>query len=1174
MRKFPALQILLITVALGVATCGSARADDVYGRIRGTVMDSSGAVIPGVPVTVMNLGTGLNRTIKTSNEGNFEFVNLAAPAVYEVAAAQPGFKRYVAAHINLALDQIYVLNIQMAIGQAAEVVTVEAPKSQVETTSMELGARITGQALVDIPLNGRDWIALQQTLPGVVAGAGDFTDNFSTGGSRAQDNEFLLNGVDNNDLELNTPNAIPSPDSIAEVNMITNTINPEYGRNGGAIMNAVTKSGSNRLHGGAFEFYRDPFLNARNFFSSQPDQFHQNQFGGTIGGPIRKNRTFFFFSYQGTRNREPDTPARFFAGGSVNVFSADQRNGLFPDINVAANPRTGLPTASPFPLVGEDGLTHPAGTLYSTLFPTGQIPLADFSPAAKNLVNTYMPTPTSGTNGFTWSPISVNKNYQYISRIDHTFSPRDTLSGFWFIENDRGVDDQSFGGAALPGFAEQETQRFQNASLTWNHIFGSNMVNEARFGYNRVGLDVLNPVKPVTPSSFGFSINPQSGPKGAALPCVSMPNFQPPSGACEFGFSYQGPQPRIDQTYQMSDNFTWLVGTHTFKLGFDMRRAEVENPFYYINNGYYSFTGTGPFSTGDEGADFLLGIPDLYEQTSGGFIDARTQEYYSYFQDQWKFRPNLTLTYGLGWQVNTPQNDIFNGGVAVNAYRPGEQSTAYPTAPPGLLYPGDQGISTSTYGYSLRHFAPRLGFAWSPGHSEKWSVRGGFGIYYNQIEENVTLQNLLAPPFSLTSLGAGDVFASPGFDNPFAGYTAQRDETTGVITGVTATTIANKFPYEPPARGSTNVDFTARYPLMLSVFNPNFTTPSAYNYNLTVQRELPSDVLVQIGYVGHQGRHLETRNNIDPAGQAPGVNPVCAADPNCSYFTLGFYEPHTLANPLTDQGYPVFGGVGEQATDANSNYNSLQITLTKKTTHGLNFLASYTWSHSLDPISSLENVGGGGGLNPFNRQDNYGDSAYDARQRFTISYSYSIPSLRHFDSFQSVPSRLVDGWRIAGTTTFQSGFPISLVDSSDNSLVCWEYGVYGCPDRPNVLGHVQTYNARNENLVNTTHGGDTSQGNYYFNPNVFTPEVRGVLGNAGRNFFHGPGINNFDMALFKDTNITESTRIELRFEVFNLFNHTQFLSYAVGNDINSSFFGQATAAADPRIIQLAAKFYF
>ena len=334
MRIHPVLKSLVV---LGISLClfavGQAKADDVYGKIRGTITDPSGAVIPGVLVTSRNTATGVIRSVKSGGAGLYELVNLAAPSVYTIAVEQPGFKRFEANGIRLALDQTYVLDVHLELGAASQLVTVEAAPSQVESTSMELGARITGSALVNLPLNGRDWIQLQQTLPGVVASMGDFSYNFSTSGSRAQDNDFLLNGVDNNDLALNTPNATPSPDSIAEVNMITNTINPEYGRNGGAIMNAVTKSGTNKFHGDAFEFYRDPFLNARNFFLPQPDQFHQNQFGGTVGGPIWKNHTFFFFSYQGTRNREPDTPGRDFAGGTVNVFTAAQRSGLFPDID-------------------------------------------------------------------------------------------------------------------------------------------------------------------------------------------------------------------------------------------------------------------------------------------------------------------------------------------------------------------------------------------------------------------------------------------------------------------------------------------------------------------------------------------------------------------------------------------------------------------------------------------------------------------------------------------------------------------------------------------------------------------------------------------------------------------------------------------------------------------------
>jgi hypothetical protein len=1153
----------LFTILL---TGSGARADDVYGRIRGTVTDPSGAVIPGVPVTATNIATGIARTVKTSSDGNYELANLLAPANYRVAVEYTGFKRFEAFGVQLALNQIYVLNIQLELGQSTQQVTVEAALSQVETTSIELGARITGSAIVDLPLNGRDWITLQQTLPGVVSSMGDFGDNFATSGSRAQDNDFLVNGTDANDLALNVPLVIPSPDSIAEVNMITNTINPEYGRNGGAIMNAVTKSGTNKFHGDAFDFYRDPFLNARNFFLPQREQFHQNQFGGVIGGPIWKNHTFFFFSFQGTRNREPIEAGRGSAGGTTTVFTADQRNGIFPDVTNDVN-ALGAPTVSPTPLVGEDGKTYPAGTLYSTLFPSGHIPQADWNPISVKLIQTYMPKVAGNT--FNWNPISVNKNYQYMGRIDHNFGSNDRISGYWFIENDGQTSDEPFDGGSLPGFSASETARVQNMNLTWNHTFGSNMINEARVGYNRLGFDTVNPVNPVLPSALGFTgINPQSGPSGAGVPCIDMNSYEPPAGACEFGFSYNGPQPRIDQTYQVSDNFSWNKGSHTIKVGFDMRRSEVKNPFYFVNNGYYQFYGTGTFSTGDEGADFLLGIPDFYEQSSGGFIDARAQEYYLYFQDQWKVRPNLTLTYGVGWQVNTPQNDIYNGGVAVNAYRPGVQSTVYPSAPPGLVFPGDQGISESTYGYSFRHFAPRLGFAWSPDSARKWSIRGGFGIYYNQIEEEVTLQNLQAPPFSLTDYGIDDVGGSPSFANPYSGYLPSYGAS-GNLVGATPASMANRFPFTPPPKGDKNIDFTSLYPLRLDVFDPNFTTPSAYNYNFTIQRELPAATIVQVGYVGHLGRHLEERHDINPPGEAPGVNPVCAANPSCSYYTMGFgYEggnPETFQNPAVAEppyNVLVFGGVGVQATDANSNYNALQIAVTKKTTHGLELQSSYTWSHSLDNISSLEGVGGAGALNPFNLHATYGDSSYDARQRFVITYSYEIPSVRRYDAFQAVPRRLVEGWRIAGATTLQGGFPLGLSDSSENSLTCWEYTAYGCADRPNVVGPVQKENPR------------TSAGNYYFSPDSFAPEARGVLGDAGRNYFHGPGINNFDFALFKDTRITESIKVELRFESFNLFNHAQFTVPGIGTDFNSGNFGRESSAAPPRIIQLGAKFYF
>lgn len=1139
--SFSMLLLLLITPRAGFG--------DVNARIQGTVTDPTGAIIPGVNITVTNIATGISRKIESSNDGSFVALNLLAPGVYDVTAEKNGFKTFSARHIPLSLNQIYVLNISMELGAVTQEVTVQASPAQVQTTSMQLGATITGSALVNLPLNGRDWIDLQRTLPGVVESI-DFTDNYSTNGSRSQDNGYMINGNDAMDLPLNTPLVIPSPDAIAEVRMITSTINPEYGRNGGAILNAVTKSGTNAFHGDAFEFYRDPFLNARNFFLPEHDLFHQNQYGGTLGGPLWKNHTFFFFSYQGTRNREPIAAGRGFAGGTTSVFTADQRNGIFPDLATSAG-------YSAAPLVGEDGNTYPAGTPYAMLFPTGHIPSADLNPVAVGLVNKYMPAPNFGPTEFSWNPIQATSIDQYITRIDQHIGANDSIFAYWFIEPLTAISDESFYGGSLPGFGESDNSKTNNMNLNWTHIFSGNMLNEARVGYNRLNYPSVFPINPVLPSSVGFTgIQPQN-PAGAGVPCVSIVGYG--EGGCTFGFSYNGPQTRIDQTFEVTDNFSWVKGRHTMKFGFDMRRSAVENPFGFVNNGYFDFSAPVgfPYTTGDPAADFMLGASDFYEQTSGGFIDARTQAYYSYAQDEWKAKPNLTITYGMGWQVNTPINDIYNGGVAINAFRPGQQSTVFPTAPEGLVFPGDKGITTSGYHTHYNNLAPRIGFAWSPGKSGKLSVRAGFGIYYNAVEEEIALDNLSAPPFSLTDYGVS-LATVPSFANPYASADGSM-------------VIPNAFPFSPPKPGDTNVDFSQFYPMQLNVINPNFQTPSAYNYNINIERELPSETILTVAYVGHQGRHLETRYELNPGGQAPGVDPACVAIPGCNSYYLGYYYPdvHFPYDPT------IFGSIGQQATDANSNYNSLQLTLNKHTSHGLTLLATYTWSHSLDTISSFENVGGFSEPNPFNRSTNYGDSSYDARQRFVISYDYQVPSIRRFSGFSVLPSRLTDGWRLAGYTSFQGGFPIGLSDSGNGSMICFSsVSFYGCPDRPNVLGPATTANVRTSSFVNKTldPSNTTAQDHYFFNPNSFAPETPGVLGNAGRNFFHGPGINNTDIGIYKDTKVTERTMVQLRFEFFNAFNHTQFDNPS--GDINSVNFGRVTSARSPRIIQLAAKFIF
>jgi hypothetical protein len=1146
-------KLFIFALLLAFLTATAAKGIELTGRIRGVVTDPSGAVIAGATVTVTNVGTGVSVTLKSATDGSYEALQLETPGAYQVVVAATGFKKYEASGIPLHVNQIYVLNVQLEVGALTQQVTVEAAPVQVEKTSMQLGATLTGTQVVDLPLNGRDWVQLQQTLPGVVAAA-DARGNYATNGSQPDQNSYLINGIDSNDLPLNTPLVIPSPDAIGEVRMVTNTINPEYGRNSGAIMDAVTKGGANKFHGDGFEFFRDTSLDARNFFEPTSVIFHQNQFGGTIGGPVKKDHTFFFFSYQGYRNRAPE------AGGTTTVFSQAQRNGSFPDIGGATGLATcvadELPCLSPIPLVGENGTTYPAGTAYSTIFPTGTIPSADFNPISVNLLTKFVPLPNcgAGCSEYDFNPVDATVDDQYMTRIDETISSKDSIWGSWLWERRPDVGTLPFTGANLPGFPQEDRRHIQNYSLTWNHTFGPTTLNEARFGYTRFNYAAVEPVNVLTPASVGFTgITPQN-PSESSWPVISL------TGYFALGFSNNGPQPRLDATYQADDNFTKLSGRHAFKMGFDMRRFEVYNPFAAELSGSYTYGGTGTYSTGDPAADFLLGTPDSYGQGGGDIIDARGREYYSYFQDQYKIRKNLTLTYGTGWQVDTPTIDIYHSDHAMTAFRPGETSTVFPGAPEDYVFQGDPGINatgTTKYG----HFGPRLGFAWSPGSSGKWAIRGGYGIYFNRELEEQTLQFLGAPPFSITSTGAAACQGSPSFANPFA------DIKTGAL-------CHNPFPV--PSNPPSDVNFSPYEPLFPYAVDPATSVPYSQNFNLTFERQLTDTTIVTAGYVGEQGRKEVNLRDLNP-----GLDPsACAANPNCvaSRVYQGFYYPQYFQyNPT------VIAGIGNNQSTGISNYNALQVTFTDRMSHGLELYSVYTWSRAMDNGSGFENSGFGGGgfggygsvraTNPFNQTlYNYGPSEYSATQRFVTTYTYRFPA-GHFNNWAA--KRFAEGWRMTGITTFQSGFPLDVIDSSFRSLTYWAGNWTATWDVPDMPAPPQYANPRSSSFTNNvTTSGLSANDHYLFNPNTFVRAPIGVQGNAGRNPLRGPGLNNFDWAFFKDTNITESTRIELRFEFYNVFNHTQFSSSEVTTDINSSNFGRVLAAQNPRLIQFAAKFYF
>jgi len=607
------------------------------------------------------------------------------------------------------------------------------------------------------------------------------------------------------------------------------------------------------------------------------------------------------------------------------------------------------------------------------------------------------------------------------------------------------------------------------------------------------------------------------------------------------------------------------------KLGFDMRRSHVTNPFFFENGGNFSFGGNGQFSTGNPGADFLLGIPDSYGQSGGGFVDATAQNYYSYIQDQYAARPDLTINYGVGWQIVTPTIDHFNNDTAIVCFRSGQQSLVFPTAPAGLVYPGDANCSKSGYKTGFTHFGPRLGIAWSPdlgrfsGNQGDFSIRAGGGVYFNQAEEELTLQNLITPPLNLIDSGISDVHGNPSFIAPFSDV--QCVNQTGAAIGCSPVngnpaSIPNKYPFTAPAKGS-NVDFSFFEPFSLNLISPNFSVPYSVNYNLTMQRQFAGHTILSVGYVGASARHNERAYELNPI-----VNPqACAADPgdptatppvpsclsqrpfqNFSSVVVGRIAP-----------LPLFSSLSTQATDGNSHYNALQVTVQKAPSHGLDFYVAYTYSHAIDNGSSFENSSfGARGTNTFLPGMNVGDSAFDARHRLVVSYSYAIPVPSSMSN--GFADRVLGGWRIAGVTTAQGGFPITIADSGFRSLTCSAFTFYGCPDAPNVVGALNISNPR------------TATKHEWFSPAAFAKEPFGTFGNEGRNNFHGPGLWQTDLALLKDTKITEGTDLQLRIDASNAFNHAQFSNPV--SDINSSLFGQVRSAAAGRIVQLGARFTF
>ncbi len=1167
--------VLLILVGFGQRDY----AQNIYAAVHGTVEDTTGAVIPGAGVTILNTSTGIKTVLTADRSGYYTFPQLQVGGPYTVTISAPGFQSSVTNGLTLNVNDNREVDAKLTVGSTSQTIEVSATALQVETSNTQLQQIADSAQLEQIPLEGRDPAGLQKLEPGVVESSDRF-GTFSSNGSETAQNSYMINGIDINDPALQNEAIQINPDALSEENIVTSTMNPEFSRNSGATVNQILKSGTNSLHGSGFEFYRDTFMNNGNYFSSTRPVFHQNLYGGTVGGPVFKNKFFFFLAYQGYRNRTAQTTV-------VNTMDTDQLAGNFTNdqnyFTGGANNAGLTSNLTPFAITTSTG-TCPAGTAWSACFPvdpitgvaTVNIPNTGWNSLASKLINQFVPAANYGApdpNGQqaqnNFNALNTGAEDQGIIRIDYTPTAKDSIWAASIFQSAPGTSALTFGGGSFPGFGSTQANHYKLFSASWTHTFSANKLNDLRASYYRNPFGAVSPSKVVTPSSYGFDINSQD--PEAGLPYIGIGSY------FSLGFSYEGPQPRLDTNLTYADNFTWVKGNHTLKFGGSFEQFRVKNPFDVYNNGYYAYNGQGSYTSGDPLLDFALGIPDAYYQTNNGFIDAVSEELYGYAQDNWKVSSDFTFNYGIAWDVEKPNQDHQDNNLGIVCWaNTSTVSTIFPGASPGLSWPGENGCNNAG-GVPARydHFTPRIGFAWSPSSgpskligtpgAHDFSVRAGFGLYYNRDQEEQSLQNLEDPPFVSVSHGAGDVGLSPGFINPYASVTGAPGET-------------NPFPMTP-ITPTTTINWLNFLEEDLAVYDKSYNVPYTYNYNLNIQRSFGSNLIAQIGYVGSLSRRLATWYEGDPI--TPTGHTACMADNGAGgCATNPYYDrsyPQYMADTRNFEGYPYYLSVAEQNTEGHASYNSLQASLRMAPTHGLQFTAAYTYGHSLDDGSGYESSTGSD-----NRVRNYtsgftylnyGDSDFDTRHRLSTSYVYTVPVMGFLRS-SMIARELLSGWGIGGVTALQTGFPIGIEEGTDRSQWCSADSYFGCGDNPEYSGAaIKQHNIR---------GSATNQ---FFDTTPFTTETLGTFGNTRRNFFHGPGFDYTNLQVFKDIHFAEhSTQyVQLRLEAFNAFNHANFAN-PVGNFSNHTQFGDVTSvdySADPngdpspgRAVQISGKIYF
>jgi hypothetical protein len=1104
-------------------------AQDATGRVVGSVTDPTGAAITAAKVTVINTETKVTRETQSDNQGNYQILDLPIGA-YSVSVEHPGFSRVVTESQRLNINQSLRIDLKLSVGSTTETVQVQAQAVGVETINATIGQSVTSRPIVNMPLNGRNVLDLALLQPGVTPqrpNAGPGAGFASIGGGRTDSVTYLLDGGVNNNLLDNGVVYNPNPDTVAEFRILTSNYGAEYGRNGGGIISVVTKSGTNEYHGSLFEFVRNNAFNANSFFNNEsgtPVQIlKRNQFGATLGGPLTipklfhgKDRVFFFVAYQGQRLVRTD------ANGKVTTYTPAELSGDFSHSR-AGGPDPGVvsylqkfPFFQPNPTLAAQGIIDPSKINSVT---------------QKYISGGLIPTSPSGVlfpqgNG-------TDDRDELTEKVDLLISQNDRVTITLGSSRNPAITPFSF--ATVAGYPITGKNNRYFGTVDYTKVFTPSLLNDLRFtAQRRNTLQSVPATTLPTASQLGVGVTPDN-PTGP-------PNIQLNSGLA-IGFSTQGPTALINNTFILNDVLTWTKGRHTWKTGFYFSPYQNNTVFDFFVNGDFFFRGaaaSGGIGTGNDRADLLLGLPDEYLQFGQAPSNIRSKSYAGFVQDEWRVRKNLVLTLGLRYEYNSPKQDT-QGRAFSLAF--GQNSTVFPNAPTGLLFPGDKNAPFGANFPDKNDWAPRFGFAWSPGERNRTSIRGGFGVFYDVLKGEDNLQYNGQAPF----FGFADLFFDPLSSNPTAqtNYFTQPFPATGSV---------NTFPSRPPAK---NIDFGASGFLPFGgggVFfvDPHLRTPYTYQYNLSVQHEVATGMVGEVAYVGSSSHKLTALVDSNPfiLGTTRRLFSTAPSNTNSSFSYLD-----TFTNAV------------------NANYNSLQASLTERprssflgTTY---FTLAWTYGHSLDGASGFRERNS---RVPFyNHHQFYASSDEDVRHRVVFSGGWDLPFDR---SWSSGPKLLTRGWSLYPIVTFRTGFPLDVLAGISRSRT--KAGPSGAGD-PNLV---------RSNLVGSSVSilDPHAPGNFYFNPSNFNNTSFSALdpvnnaaqrtyGTLGRNAFRGPGNTNFDVALAKKTPLIRERLVsEFRAEFFNVLNHTQFDNPDTG--INSGTFGQVTTTRDPRIIQLALRLIF